>query len=332
MDARRTGRSPIRVTAEEPSLRWKVEIGSGELSAPAVAEDGMLYLGSAGGVTAVEPGGRLRWARRVGAVKRQPALTPQGNLLVATDDGRLLELSPRGEVREVYRGLAAEGFPLVFDSGQVVVAARDGEVWSLDLQGRRLGAVAARHRGAVAISRLSSGLLVSAGSDPWLGVFSADGAEQRTVKLDDGILAGPVVGDDDTIWVVRADGALLGLSAGGRVRALARLQGRAMKSVPALGRDGALRLGTGADELVCIGPDGSWRWRLQVDGRLGPVTLDADDRALVVSSRGVLYGVEPDGRRRFRVRVNARGEPRPVPGEGGVIYVASDNGTLSAWK
>ena len=332
MDARRTGRSPIRVKSDAPSLWWKLELDSGEPTAPAVAEDGTLYLGTTGGVYAGAPDGRLLWVKRVGTIERQPAFTPSGSLLVVTDSGVLLELSLRGEAREIGGGLASPGFPLVLDGGEVAVAARDGDVRVLDLQGRRLGALASRHRGAVAIARLSSGLLVSASADPFMHVFSASGAQHRMVMLHDGIVAGPLLGDDDTIWVVRADGTLLGLSAGGRVRAQARLGAISMKSVPAVGKDGALRLGTGDDSLVCIGRDGSLRWQLGVDGRLGPVTLDADDLALAVSSRGVLYGVEPNGTRRFRVRVNAQGAPRPVPGDSGVIYIVSDNGTLSAWK
>lgn len=332
MDARRTGRSSIRVTNDTPALLWKTELGAGELTAPAVASDGTLYLGTQRGVAAVDAEGKPRWLRQVGAVRWPPALTPSGNVVVVTERGGLLELSPWGEVRKVQAVLPAVGPPLVLDSGEVAVAVPDGKVNVFELRGGLLAAISRRHRGMVTIARLSSGLLVSAGADSSMHVFSSDGGLHRIVSLAGEILAGPVVGDDDTIWVVKKDRALVGLSAGGRVRARARLQGRSTMSAPALGRDGALRLGVSGDLMTCIGPDGFLRWNLPVDGSLGPITLDADDVALAVTSRGVLYGVEADGKRRFRVQVNARGARRPVPGKGGVIYIASDTGRLSAWK
>ena len=78
----------------------------------------------------------------------------------------------------------------------------------------------------------------------------------------------------------------------------------------AVGRDGAVRVPTRGDAMVCVGPGGTVRWRLEGHGGfLGGVTLDDEDVALAVTERGALLAVAADGTLRQRP---PRREPRGV--------------------
>jgi outer membrane protein assembly factor BamB len=100
----------------------------------------------------------------------------------------------------------------------------------------------------------------------------------------------------------------------------------------ALGWDGALRVGLRYGEIACFGADGRERWRRGLDSAPGPLTIDADNTALFVSTRGTLYAIDRDGELRWRQGLGVHGAGRPVLAANGTIYVVSRGGELQAWR
>ena len=331
-DGRRTGRSRLTALHSRPRPLWSIETGQSRLTPPAVLSDGTLVVGGQEGLKAYDAQGKLRWFAPVGAVRHTPSVTTTGELLVATRRGRLFIVDANGTWRRMQTEVQVRGAPLVLDSGVVVVGGRDGSVHAMDMEGAEILTLRGQHKAPVTVSVLGDGLLASAGVGSRLSIFSLDGGRLSEIELSQRSVAGPVVGDDSTIWIVGEHGGLRGLSAGGRSRGLAELGRSALMTAPAIGRDGALRVGVRRFELVCLGPNGTERWRRGLDGQPGPVTLDANDVAIFVTTRGTLYALDHDGSLLWKQDVTARSAPRPVLGVGGTIYIATRSGTLMAWR
>jgi outer membrane protein assembly factor BamB len=330
-NARRNGRVDVRAPAEAPSRRLLKPLGTRRLTPPAVLDDGTLVLGSARGLHAVGPDGAPRWEVDLGQVRFTPAVLPSGELLAVTHEGRAFRVTADGQARVLRTPVALLGMPLVLDGGAVLVGGRKSSAHVVDTDGHVLLSVATRVREPVWTARLGGGLLVAAGVSRELTLLSLHAGLERTLSLPERAIRPPVVGNDGRLWVVGDHGTLFGLEADGRVRTTVLLGARGA-TAPVVGRDGNLRIGLPSREILCVGPDGRERWRRGIDGRPGPLLLDADDTLLVVSARGTLHAIDRDGELRYRVMAGARGAGRPVLGPDGTVYLVSRDGRLQAFR
>jgi outer membrane protein assembly factor BamB len=333
-NARRNGRVGATVARTEPSQQWEQRFRLGRLSPPAVAADGTLYLAGAAGVGAVQRDGTIRWLQRLGYVTGTPSLTPTGDVAVGTSGGALLQITPRGDVRaRTLTGGQVRGAPLVLADGSMVVGAFDQAVHRFDAEGRRLFrlAMSGQVQGAAAWSR-NREVLVPV--DQQLVVVTPRGDVRTRVPLGATIVAGPAVADDGTVWVLTEDGGLHQLSPRFAVRTRTDVgEGVTVTTTIAVGQDGAVRVPTRAAGLVCVGPNGTERWRLMAEGGfLGGVAIDENDVALAVNDQGDLLAIDPDGTVVWRAPVQSRVDVAPVVGADGTIYVATVRGTLQAWR
>jgi len=330
-DVARTGRAAGRVAAEAPRRRWITRLPFRRPHAPLRLDDGALVVAGAGGIAVVEPDGRERWRREIPSVVSAPARSNDGDILVVTDTHQLLRFSPAGEPREPTPSTpAVDGAPLVMPRGVTFVGSRAGRVYVLAPDGALLREVATAHRGVVRFVALDDGRVATAGGDPVLSFVSLHVGLERALPLHEAVAAGPVRSDDGTLWVVGQYGTLWRVPPDGEARTVARLEARAQRPPPAIGRDGDLWVG-GAD-LQRIAPSGRLRWRRTLDAIAGPITLDDDDTAIVVTGRGTLVAFDRDGRERWRTSLGEHASPRPVLGPDGTLYVAMPSGRLSAWR
>jgi outer membrane protein assembly factor BamB len=330
-NGRRNGRVDVRVPAQPPERRFLRPLSTRRLTPPAVLDDGTLVMGSARGVHAVAADGTLRWEVDLGQVRFTPAVLPAGELLAVTDEGRAFRLDAAGQARELRTPGPLTGMPLLLDGGAVLVGGRKSTAHVVDLDGDVLLSVATRVSNPIWTAQVGGGLLLSAGVSRELTLLSLHAGLERNLSLPERVIRPPVVGDDGRIWVVGEQGTLFGLDARGRVRATVLLGARGA-TAPVVGRDGNLRIGLPSREILCLGPDGSERWRRGIDGRPGPLLLDADDTLLVVSARGSLHAIDRDGELRYRVVTGASGAGRPVLGPDGTVYIVSRDGRLQAFR
>jgi outer membrane protein assembly factor BamB len=333
-NARRTARMPVKAPRRAPTKRWTQSVG-GRAYAPAVRKDGRLFVASASGIVSMTGDGQVQWKRRLGLVTGTPSITPEGDIAVGAEGGELHVLSgQRGTTRVRARvGGAVYGGPLVLADGSLVVAAFDRALHRFDSDGRRLfrtplpddvqSPPAWDGRGS---------LVVTSGNEAQ--VFSPRGVLERRTVLGGALRAGPVIADDGTIWVLTVDGTLVALGPEGNVTARAQLQSApSFPSRFALGADGAVRIGT-RHALVCIGPTGTERWRIDSEGPFTEsVSVDAEDVTLAITQAGFMLAVERDGTVRWRVSTGVRTDATAaVLGPDGTIYVSTYRGRLEAWK
>lgn len=326
-DARRTGRSRARVPKAAPSRLWATALPQRRLVPPAVLADGTLLVGGTGGVQALDARtGARRWFAAVGAVRFTPTITPEGSALVAAS-GKLFLIDPQGQVRELAQPFEVGDATLLLESEEIVIPGRRGGVHALGLDGTHLGSAPAPNRQWTA---LVSGDLIAAGGGQRLSLLSPQDGSARTLDLPEQLAASPVTGDDEVIWALGERGVVLHVAPSGELREVARLGHGGFAGAPALGWDGALRAGLQHGEIVCIEPSGRERWRRGIDSWPGPLVMDADDTALVLSVRGTLYAIDRRGELLWRKGLGTFG--KAVLGHDGTIYVALRSGVVEAWR
>jgi outer membrane protein assembly factor BamB len=333
-DARRRGRVGVEGPVTAPSLMWETRLRAGRPFSPAVTETGALYVASSDGVARVSSGGQLVWTVRLRATSGTPSLTPTGDIAVGTRAGELVVLSPRGEERvRTMVGGSVRGSPLVRADGSMVVAASDGAVHRFDADGRRIfrAAMPGVVEGVLAWSPRGE---ILASMEDRLQQVDLRGDLGPLWMIGPPMVVGPALSDDDSIWLVGRDHVVRQYASTGTLRTQTDL---GVPLVPtntlAIGRDGAVRVPTRGDVLVCIGAGGTVRWRVANEGSfIGGVTIDAADRTLALTDAGTLLSVDADGRVLWRVPTQARSDAAPVLGRDGTVYIVTHRGTIQAWS
>jgi hypothetical protein len=336
-NARRTGRTSFAGPERLPSLLWESRLTAGRIGTPAVQRDGTLYLPTALGITAVRPSGEVLFNLPVGYTHDTPSIAPTGDIVFGTHAGLLFLASPAGEI--LARGSvssAVRGSALVLADGSIVVsAAEEQSVHRFDSDLSRV------FRAPLGI-RVSSQPAWSNRGEIWVAatdrvdVLSARGDLVRRTTLDSNVIAGPAIASDGTAWVLGEDAVLRQLSDRGVVRTETPLNVPAGQAQTfSVGEDGSVRVPTRANALVCIGPGGVERWRVDSEGSFpGGVVLDSADRAYTVNDAGVLLAIDRDGRVLWRAQTGTRiaDASHPVIGPDGTIYFATLRASLQAWK
>jgi outer membrane protein assembly factor BamB len=330
-DARRSGRSRMRAPQLTPSRLWSVGLSARKLLPPTVMASGLLLVGSTTGLHALDARtGEQRWFTEIGPLGFGPSLTPSGEI-VAVGGGKLVALTSRGQSHPLREELFS-GTTLVLDSGSVVVSGRDGTIRALALDGSELASARTGVRGPRWSALRSDSTVVLAGNGDELSLFAVESAEPRSVRLSERVTVSPVVGDDGTVWLLGERGGVWALSPAGALRKVAELGAAELYAAPAIGWDGALRIGLRHGEVVCLTPAGTERWRRGVDGQPGAMLLDADDTLLLGSSRGTLYAIDRDGAIRWRQSLELRSIGRPVLGADGTLFLVGRGGQAQAWR
>jgi len=331
VDVRRTGRFGAVAPARRPAMLWSRTLEQRRLVPPAVLADGSLLLAGSLGVTRLGPTGELHWTAPVGRVHFTPVVLRDRSAVVTTVAGDLLLVDAAGGVRTLATGRRLTGLPLALSDDLVAVTSADGALHLIDVDGSPRKVLPTAQPGAGRSALVAEGLVALSGSTG-LSLLSLHQGRERTVALAQQVATVPVVGEGGMTWLVGREGLVWGITQGGMVR-FEHVVGEAWtRSQPALGADGALRMGTGAGALVCLGPDGSERWRRGVDGRIGAISLDAEDTALFVTSRSSLYAIDRAGDLRWRLDLGERGVGRPVLGSDGTVYLVAAGGRIHAWR
>lgn len=359
-DARRTGRSRARAPKARPKLLWSVRLSGRRLVPPAVLASGRLLIGSRSGLHALDPEtGRELWFAAIGAVRHTPVVL-DGDDVIAVGGGRVYRVDPRGGQRPLAPGLRAAIVPPLLEGPRVVVVGHFEDAFedaprpdvpdaplapssrapappppahlvALSLGGELLSATALGLEQPRLLASVAPGLALVAGRDDVVSRAPTDGFGARAIDLGDAV-SSIVIGARGEAFLITESDQLVVLEPSGERRRIAPGEPRAITVGPALGRDGALRIGLENGELMCIGPDGGERWRRGVDGRPGPILLDRDDTALFATSRGTLYAIDRGGELRWLLPAEALRAARPVLSRDGTLFIVSRGGLVAAYR
>ncbi|MCB9593332.1 MAG: PQQ-binding-like beta-propeller repeat protein [Sandaracinaceae bacterium] len=331
---RRDGRIRGRVPLERPERAWERALPHRRPRGPTIANDTTLYFGTEQGLVALNAEGEERWTARLGSIPGAPSLTPSDDVAVVTREGLVALVSPEGVVRRsTSLGAPARGSPLVLDDGSVLVGTIDQRVHRLDASLRPVFVTELSDGTASTLSRTRRGsLAVAAGR--LLVLLTPRGSLARQVGLGGRATSPPAVGDDGMIWITTAEGVLLSVDEGGRVRSRTELGARHYDEASvAIGHDGAVRVPTLSGGLVCVAGDGTPRWVMESpNGFQAPAAIDENDTTLVIDRGGRLFAVDRDGAELWRLVLGTFSYESPVLGADGTLYVSTERGALQAWR
>jgi outer membrane protein assembly factor BamB len=215
-------------STRDGSQLWSTALGGGIPGAPALGEDGTVYIGTTEGTLfAVAPDGSVRWRYNAGGWVRTAPTVRGGVVYAATDGGALVALNGDGSQR-----------------------------WRVELGQQQ----------ATGVARASDGLLFVALADGTLHAVSADGAQAWSKPLGKGRPTAPVIGPNGRIFVGADSGNLYAVTPDGATVNTFEFHDK-IGAAPLVGLDGAVYVSLDGkddqDHLVAFGPpDLRERYRL----------------------------------------------------------------------
>jgi outer membrane protein assembly factor BamB len=338
--AHREGRLRGRVPAQAPARVYERALRHRHPSAMVLAADGTLYVGTTGGLSAIDAAsGNERWTERIGSIGVSPSLAPSDDVVVVTNSGLAATVTRDGVVRYTADlGAPARVAALVSDDGSLVVATADQRIRRFDASLRRARSGGLREAPSMWLALTRRGHYVFA-SPNLLTALDAELRVSRQISIAGTPSAGPIVADDGTLWVATIEGVIHAVDPSGRVRARTDVGSRMTEgAAPALGHDGALRVPTQTGGLVCLGPGGTERWRFANEAGYGKaLSIDDDDTTLAVDMQGRMSAIAADGTERWRVSLGVGAERTrslhaPILGPDGTIYVLTERPAIQAWR
>jgi outer membrane protein assembly factor BamB len=252
----------------DQSLKWKIDLGSGVRSSPAIAGDGTIYILSIDGVLhAVSRGGVEKWSFDPGApawdpngifVLSSPAVGSDGTVYVGSLDHNLYAIRPDGTVLwQFYIGDPVVSSPAIGSDGTVYLLS-GGTLFAVNHDGTE------SWRRYVGYSNISSPGLgsdgtvyVASGAD--LCALDKTGAEQWRFTTGHDVQSSPVIDADGTIYIMSRDEFLYAVHPDGTEKWRYALGINPLYCTPAIGSDGLIYFNTHR-QLHAVQPDGTPKW------------------------------------------------------------------------
>ena len=366
-DPRGTRRSPVNTTGTKGKLKWLYQIGSPGISAPAIAEDGTVYVFAKQTLYALrqpETGttGQLKWSYTTPESATDTmnatglALGTDGTVYVTRAGIYAYAIAPpasgtTGELKWSFQGMSYDwlGPPVVGNDGTVYVLGR--QLYVLDPQGN--GAVGVL-RWAGDQSSLYMWTQPAIGADG-TAFYGSDSGElvavgpPRAGTLGElrwslhGVNAGwsPALADDGTIYVSGDDWNLHAISppggCAGAVLKWSYYLGGMHMSGPAIGADGTVYVAAW-DLLACEPASGKLKWRWHYpgqDGLAAEPAVAAEGTVYVGSHDANVYAISAptsgnSGVTKWAFPTGGDVTSSPAIGADGTIYVSADDGYLYA--
>lgn len=224
-------------------------------SSPAVAGDGTIYVGTAGGalVAVSADGSAVKWSATTGdTLGSSPALAADGTVYVGSSDRKVYAVTADGATKWSFEtGAAIVGSPVVGGDETVYVGSTDGKLYAIapDGKARWTYATGGPITGAPAVR---GGVVYVGSDDKQLHAIATTTGKRRWTYATLGPVASPVIGLGGTVYVGSADGRVYALAPTGLLFFAVNAKG-AIRSAPAIAADATLYVTT-ENALVAIGP------------------------------------------------------------------------------
>jgi hypothetical protein len=295
------------------------------LSAPALAPDGTLYLGSLDGTFfAVTPEGKEKWFYKTGVeIKSSPAIAADGTIYFGSRDRNFYALTPAGKLKWKFTTAAwVDASPAIAADGTVYFGGWDGQFYAL----RPDGSVKWKHTvGAIVDASpaiAADGTIYFGAHDKKFYALNPDGSVRWTFATGGAILSSPAIGADGTVYFTSLDGNLYALTAQGTEWWHCHT-GSTTESSPVLDEAGNVLIGLN-DRFLFVTREGQRGWH-------SGAPVPENGSALVVPGRyyysvpwATLQGVEAPDRRMWVATFTQTMWASPVMDDRGIIYASNE--------
>ncbi len=350
----RTGRSN-NIGPELGSVKWQFTTNSPVHNSIAIGPKDQIHITCQNGrVYTLDPDGNELWHFDIGSsVVSSPTVGGDGTIYVSCDDGKIYAIDRDGELRWTHNtGDAVYSTPTVSDDGKVFVAGRNGIVYALDQIGSNLWSFELPGAGDVPDSIIAPPAIGIDGSIYVGGFYGSklyslspengavnwscdfqrlvDPGEPTSGLTHPGLVAAPVVADDGTIYAsLIYDSNLYAIDPNdGSILWDAALEQDDDDldsdgwSEPVVGSDGTIYVSLDNNFINAVNPDGTIKWTKQLS-LIGGFTLTVGSNGLIyaASDDGSLYVLSTDGDELSRFD-GSQWLSYPVIGPDGILYIS----------
>ncbi len=328
---------------QDGSMKWAFETASGVVSSPAIGDEGIVFVGSNGGVLyAVQPDGTEKWEYDTGAlITKAPAVADDGTVYVGNNQGKLLALNPDGTLKWTFNpdvGGTLSGPVAIAADGTVYAGfgvAVDAQVYAINPDGSQFWSYKpSTTTKGIAIGL--GGLIVITDANGGVIALDPQGAEQWSVDYTNGINYAPIIGEDGTIYygsnsefgaLDPSDGSQKWEVSLGAVGESASIDATGAILVP---------LGISASEggVVALDPsNGTEKWRYTTSSRVHATPAVGLDGTIYFGTDGnELVALRPDGSELWKFQADGDIQSSPTIVENGTLYVGSSDRHLYALR
>jgi len=282
------------------TLKWKYHTGGDITSAPAIAEDGTIYVCAWDDFLHAfySNNGTRKWKfyARNANIASSPAIAEDGTIYFGTlwslgDGGKIFAVNPDGTEKWMYQtGDAIVSDPAIGDDGTIYIGS----------------------------------------CDDYLYAMNPNGTLKWRFKTGDYVKGHPSIAEDGTIYFGSYDLYLYALNPDGTLKW--KCEGPGTASSPSIGSDGTIYVGS--NKLYAIYPNGTLKWNIEV----GPEGSTVGFSSPAISAEGTIYvgvnigdndggdilAVFPDGTEKWRKRIATYWvDSSPCIGEDGTVYIGS---------
>lgn len=193
------------------TLRWKFATPQHVPTAPALAANGMIYIGCMDDVVyAVRPDGTKEWEfRTTRDIESSIAVAQDGTLYFGGDDDKVYALAPDGTQKwKIVTGGDVRASPSIAPDGTIYVGSYDKKLYALSASGvvKWRFSAADKIHGAVGIAQ--NGVLLFGSQDDNLYALAADGRLLWYLPFTADVDPTPALAQDGTLYVTGDDQSL----------------------------------------------------------------------------------------------------------------------------
>jgi outer membrane protein assembly factor BamB len=131
--------------------------------------------------------------------------------------------------------------------------------------------------------------------------------------------------DERTLYAASLDGSLSALAEDDGSVLWTLALGDRVYATPCVAADGTIYVGSDAKKFFAVTPEGKVKWSLDTDGDADTGPAIAGDGTVIFAAGRMVYGVSPAGSVRWRFVARRKVFTAPAVGEGGRVFVGSQD-------
>ena len=250
------------------------------ISTPAIALDGMIYLGTFDGTFfAITPDGKEKWRFKAGCeIKSSPAVADDGTIYFGSRDRKFYALTPAGKLKWIFpTGAWVDSSPAIAADGTIYFGGWDKNFYALNPDGSLKWKFAVGNIVDSSPAIAADGTVYFGAHDKKLYALNPDGRVRWTFLTDGAVISSPAIGGDGNIYFSSTDGNLYSVKSDGSEQWHYHTGGMT-ESSPVLDEADNIYLGVNQNVIQTFSPAGKFRW-------LWPAPVLMDESVAVVNGQ-----------------------------------------------
>jgi outer membrane protein assembly factor BamB len=319
---------PCRAETPEPEATnlWQFKFASSlnynsSKTAPAIAPDGTIYVGSYDGTFyAITPAGQEKWRFKAGReIKSSPAIADDGTIYFGSRDRKFYALTPAGKLKWWFAtGAWVDASPAIAKDGTICFGSWDKMFYALNPDGSLKWKFAAKGIVDSSPAIAADGTIYFGSHDKIFYALNPDGTVRWNFLTGGAIISSPAIDGDGSLYFSSTDGNLYHLKSDGAELWRCRIGGSSFGS-PVLADNGNIFV-EGANKMLIVSPAGNKFWSWESPCSLDESAVVAKGMVCWSAPWRTLWARQADGSEAWRGHLTENGSASLVITEDGRLY------------